>query len=63
MEQVVLAPRGNHSAKPPIFRERLDELFGPKPSRLELFARGTLPRNWSGWGREFLGPKILPDIL
>lgn len=63
MEQVVLAPRGKHSAKPPIFREKIDELFGPRPSRIELFARETLPTNWDGWGREYSGPKVLPDVL
>ena len=63
MEQVVLAPRGKHSAKPPIFRDRIDELFGPKPSRIELFARGTLPAPWAGWGDQHTGPKVLPDVL
>jgi N6-adenosine-specific RNA methylase IME4 len=44
MGQVVLAPRGAHSAKPPIFREKIVQLLGDRP-RLELFAR----EHTAGW--------------
>lgn len=49
--QVVLAPRGAHSAKPPVFRDRIVELCGDRP-RLEMFARGTPTPGWDVWGNE-----------
>ncbi len=48
--QVVLAPRGAHSEKPPIFREHIEHLCGNRP-RIELFARTRVP-NWDAWGAE-----------
>lgn len=48
--QVVLAPRGKHSAKPPVFRDLIVELCGDR-SRVELFARDTCP-GWDAWGNE-----------
>lgn len=49
--QVVHHPRmPNHSEKPPIFRDRIVELWGRKP-RIELFARHTAP-GWDAWGNE-----------
>ncbi len=42
--QVVLAPRGRHSEKPAVFRQRLIELLGDVP-RIELFARERV----EGW--------------
>jgi N6-adenosine-specific RNA methylase IME4 len=48
MGQVVLAPRGKHSAKPPIFREKIVELLGDRP-RVELFARETVA-GWTAMG-------------
>jgi N6-adenosine-specific RNA methylase IME4 len=48
--QVVLHPRGVHSEKPAIFRERIIELCGDRP-RIELFAR-TSPLGWKTWGAE-----------
>jgi N6-adenosine-specific RNA methylase IME4 len=48
--QVVLAPRGAHSEKPPEVRRRIEELFGPVP-RLEMFARHS-PDDWDTWGNE-----------
>ena len=38
VSQVVIAPRGIHSQKPPIIRKKIVELFGDLP-RIELFAR------------------------
>lgn len=48
----ILSPRTEHSAKPPIVREKIVELMGDLP-RIELFARkeDTLFQNkdWKGW--------------
>jgi len=46
----VQAVRGRHSAKPPIVRERIVQLFGDI-SRIELFARERVP-GWDAWGLE-----------
>jgi N6-adenosine-specific RNA methylase IME4 len=46
MGQVVLAPRGAHSAKPPIFREKIVQLLGDRP-RVELFSREA--EGTDGW--------------
>lgn len=48
--QVVLHPRGAHSEKPAIFRERIETLCGDRP-RIELFARSRAP-GWDAWGAE-----------
>ena len=48
--QVVLAPRGEHSSKPPIIRSHIESLCGARP-RIELFARGSVP-GWDVWGEE-----------
>jgi N6-adenosine-specific RNA methylase IME4 len=48
--QLVPAPRGGHSVKPSVIRERIVELCGDRP-RIELFARGIIP-NWDTWGLE-----------
>ncbi|MDX7178677.1 MT-A70 family methyltransferase, partial [Klebsiella pneumoniae] len=45
------APRMEHSAKPPIVRDKLVELVGDIP-RIELFARGVMPDGWQGWGNQ-----------
>ena len=50
--QVVLAPRGRHSAKPLIFGERIVELLGDV-SRIELFARNRVD-GWDAWGNEVM---------
>lgn len=52
MGQVVLAPRGEHSAKPPEVRARVERLFGPSVKRLELFARGPEVAGWDRFGNE-----------
>lgn len=44
------APRGEHSAKPDIFRDLLVSLLGDVP-RIELFAR-TQAEGWDSWGNE-----------
>ena len=50
--QIILAPRGEHSAKPPETRDRIVKSMG-ELSRIEMFARGTLPSNWDGWGDQY----------
>jgi N6-adenosine-specific RNA methylase IME4 len=47
---LVISPRGQHSAKPPIVRERIERLYGDV-SRIELFAREQV-KGWSAWGNE-----------
>jgi N6-adenosine-specific RNA methylase IME4 len=48
--QVELHPRAEHSRKPAIFRQRIEELCGGRP-RIELFARETSD-GWDSWGVE-----------
>lgn len=53
-KQVFYAPVLGHSAKPPIVRDFITELYGDLP-RVELFARddNPPPPGWDGWGDEF----------
>lgn len=51
VKQIVLAPRGRHSAKPPEVRDRIVQLMGGENSYIELFARETVP-GWDCWGNE-----------
>ncbi|MBV8196684.1 MAG: DNA methyltransferase [Candidatus Eremiobacteraeota bacterium] len=48
--QVVLAPRGEHSRKPDVFRTMIEQLCGKRP-RIELFAREPAP-GWVSWGAQ-----------
>ena len=50
VKQIILAPRGRHSAKPPEVRDRIVRLIGDVP-RIELFAREQ-PKGWEVWGNE-----------
>lgn len=50
VKQIVLAPRGRHSAKPPEVRDRIVQLMGDVP-RIELFARERV-EGWDAWGNE-----------
>ncbi|GAH38927.1 unnamed protein product, partial [marine sediment metagenome] len=50
VKQIVIAPRGRHSAKPPEVRDRIVRLMGDVP-RIELFARERVP-GWDCWGDE-----------
>ncbi len=50
VHQVVIAPRGRHSAKPPEVRDRIVQLCGDLP-RVELFAREKA-EGWDSWGNE-----------
>lgn len=47
-DEALLAPLGEHSAKPPEARQRIVELMGDLP-RIELFARERAP-GWHVWG-------------
>lgn len=46
--QLIFAPVGKHSAKPPIVRKKIVELMGGL-TRIELFARQTA-KGWDCWG-------------
>ncbi|WP_208952282.1 MT-A70 family methyltransferase [Rahnella sp. ChDrAdgB13] len=48
--QHITAPRMEHSAKPPIIRDKLVQLLGDVP-RIELFARNNTD-GWGAWGNE-----------
>lgn len=50
VKQVIEAPIGRHSAKPPETRDRIVQLFGDKP-RIEMFARERVD-GWDSWGNE-----------
>jgi N6-adenosine-specific RNA methylase IME4 len=60
--QVVLAPRGGHSEKPPEVRDRIVRLYGDRP-RIELFARARVS-GWNAWGQEAPPPEtfILDNV-
>jgi site-specific DNA-methyltransferase (adenine-specific) len=57
VKQVVMAPRGAHSAKPDEVRERIQKIWGPAPI-LELFARGARVRGVMKLGQEIDGLDI-----
>lgn len=50
VHQMIEAPVGRHSAKPPQARARIEALMGDVP-RIELFARERAP-GWDAWGDE-----------
>ena len=50
IRQIIYAPIGKHSVKPPIVREKIIALAGDLP-RIELFAREQFP-GWDAWGNE-----------
>jgi N6-adenosine-specific RNA methylase IME4 len=50
VHSVVMAPVGQHSAKPDEVRRRIERLFGEVP-RIELFARQH-PSGWDVWGAD-----------
>jgi len=47
---VIEAPRGAHSAKPPVVYELIERMY-PTLVRVELFARGER-KGWASWGNE-----------
>lgn len=52
VKQIILAPRGRHSAKPDEVRRELVRLFGPSTTRIELFARGESKSGFDVWGNQ-----------
>ena len=55
-KQIIISPRGEHSAKPPEVRERIVHLMGNVP-RIEIFARERVP-GWDAMGNEIDGKDI-----
>jgi N6-adenosine-specific RNA methylase IME4 len=47
---LVYAPRGEHSAKPEIFYDLIEQMY-PGLSKVELFARSSRP-GWTAWGNQ-----------
>lgn len=58
VRQIILEPVSNHSAKPPIVRDKILQLFGDVQPRIELFVRGTIQDGWVGTGLEYDEMKI-----
>lgn len=61
ISQLVFAPRGQHSAKPPEVHRRIKALFGQR-TRLELFARQAAP-GWTVAGNEVDGQDIRDSLM
>lgn len=51
VKQIVMAPRGRHSAKLAEVRDRIVQLMGEDTERIELFARDHTD-GWDCWGNE-----------
>lgn len=54
VRQVLLAPRREHSQKPPEVRDLIVRLLGPERTRVELFARDRVA-GWDAWGNQAPG--------
>jgi N6-adenosine-specific RNA methylase IME4 len=50
LSSVIIAPRGEHSAKPVAFYERIERMYPDLP-KIELFARNARC-GWDAWGNE-----------
>jgi N6-adenosine-specific RNA methylase IME4 len=50
-ESVIIAPLGEHSVKPFVVHEMIEEMFPTLP-KLEMFARGSAVEGWDAWGNE-----------
>ena len=50
ISQIIYAPKGRHSKKPDIVRDKIVQLVGDLP-RIELFARNKV-KGWDSWGNE-----------
>lgn len=57
VKQLLVTPRGTHSAKPPEIRDRIVKLLGDLP-RIELFAREHA-NGWDRWGNEVICSIVL----
>ena len=60
VSQIILAPIGEHSAKPHEARIRLERLYGNVP-RVELFARQNV-NGWDAWGNECINDIELQEV-
>ncbi|MBO7725411.1 MAG: DNA methyltransferase [Thermoguttaceae bacterium] len=49
--QVLMHPRIGHSVKPDEIMRRIERLFGPDTTKIELFARRQV-EGWDSWGNE-----------
>ena len=49
--QIVMSPRQGHSVKPDEVMRRIERLFGPNTTKIELFARRQV-EGWDCWGNE-----------
>lgn len=56
VKQIIMAPRGRHSAKPAEIHDRIVRLMGDRP-RIELFARDEVP-GWTCVGNGIDGQDI-----
>jgi N6-adenosine-specific RNA methylase IME4 len=50
-ESLIIAPRGEHSAKPEIFLEIIEKYYPTLP-KIELNRRGAARQGWDAWGNE-----------
>lgn len=50
-DSLIMAPRGEHSAKPECFLEMIEQYF-PNLPKIELLRRGPARPGWSAWGNE-----------
>jgi N6-adenosine-specific RNA methylase IME4 len=50
-ESLIMAPRGEHSAKPECFLEMIEQYF-PHLPKIELNRRGPPRKGWDAWGNE-----------
>lgn len=57
VSSVIAADRGNHSEKPPVFYELIENWY-PALSKVELFARGEPRDGWAAWGNQLKLPEI-----
>jgi N6-adenosine-specific RNA methylase IME4 len=51
VSSVIEAPAGEHSAKPEIFAELIEQWY-PGATKVELFRRGSAREGWDAWGAE-----------
>lgn len=50
-ESLIMAPRGEHSAKPELFLEMIESYFPTLP-KIELNRRGPARQGWTAWGNQ-----------
>jgi N6-adenosine-specific RNA methylase IME4 len=50
-DSLIVAPRGEHSAKPECFHEMIEQYY-PTVPKIELNRRGPPRPGWDAWGNE-----------